>query len=308
MFTLNNPTDGAIFALRALVDAARAKHVAWQGEIAPDTGTRHLQGLVIFATAVTLGAAKLRLAPGQPHLEAMRGSYSQALEYVQKEDSRDPERPFESYGVAPPGCGAPGSRTDFEAIRDLFKEGNSYVSVADAFPGHVVRYSKGLDRLQSIYVAPRREKTVVHWYYGATGTGKSRLAFECYPDSYVKMGACKWWDGYESDECVIVDDYRCDLCTFASLLRLFDRYPHRVEGKGTSMQFTSKIIIVTAPKSFMEMWHGREAEDLNQLARRIEYIRNFNEHPWDAIDEASPIANRPFPAANHDAPEPVLIL
>jgi hypothetical protein len=241
----------------------------------------------------------------------MRGTYAQAQAYCQKEETRDPERPFVSFGEQPAaGIGAQGSRTDFEVIKDRFKEGDSLLSIAEDFPGHLVRYSKGLDRLQALYHKPRREKTLVYWYYGATGTGKSRLAFACYPDAYVKMGANKWWDGYESNHCTVIDDYRTGLCPFNELLRLFDRYSHRVEAKGCSMQFNSTVLIVTAPKSPADMWIGRELEDMRQLTRRIDYIRNFTLHPWDAIDEATLIPDRHFDVVEGEEKidEPVLLL
>lgn len=100
-----------------------------------------------------------------------------------------------------------------------------------------------------------------------------------FPDAYVKMGTNKWWDGYEQQECVIVDDYRRDLCTFAELLRLFDRYPMRVECKGASVEFYSKVIIITTPKAPADTWEGRCEEDIRQLERRIFEVRHFPGEP-----------------------------
>jgi len=89
------------------------------------------------------------------------------------------------------------------------------------------------------------------------------------------MPSNKWWDGYCGQSEVIIDDYRRDLCTFAELLRLFDRYPHTVEFKGGSCQFLAKTIVVTTSKGPKETWEGRCDEDLAQLCRRINEIREF---------------------------------
>jgi len=129
--------------------------------------------------------------------------------------------------------------------------------------------------MAGLFKCPRREPTRVFWFWGPTGCGKSRAAFEEYPEAYVKMPSCKWWDGYEQQEAVIIDDYRRDLCTFSELLRLFDRYPHRVEAKGSSVHFNSKVIIVTTPKNPQDTWEGRSEEDVAQLLRRIEVVRHF---------------------------------
>jgi len=94
-------------------------------------------------------------------------------------------------------------------------------------------------------------------------------------EPYVKMGGNKWWDGYDGDQDVIIDDYRRDLCPFHELLRLFDRYPMKVECKGYSTQFLAKRIFVTCPQRPELIWEGRGAEDLKQLTRRITEIRYF---------------------------------
>jgi len=117
----------------------------------------------------------------------------------------------------------------------------------------------------------------VYWYYGPTGCGKSRAAFEeAGLEAYVKMPTNKWWDGYEGEENVIVDDYRADFCTFADLLRFFDRYPMRVEYKGGSTQFLAKNIWITTPYSPERTWEKQSAEKLDQLIRRI---TDGGEHP-----------------------------
>jgi len=297
VFTLNAPTDVQVFGIRAAVDAGRAKYLCFQGEIAPTTGTKHLQGFVSFNDPVTMGACVKRLGPGKPHVERMRSTIDECVAYCQKEDTADPDRPFVEFGVRPAGAGnGSGSRTDWEEIRDLLKEGQGLEAIAESHPGHFIRYTRGIERLSALYESPRREKTLVYWYYGATGTGKSRLAFACYPDAYVKMGTNKWWDGYEHNDAVVIDDYRVGLCPFNELLRMFDRNPLRVEAKGCTKHFNSGVIVVTAPKAPLDMWAGREAEDLNQLMRRITYVRNFNVHPWDREDKENPTPARVFDA------------
>lgn len=120
---------------------------------------------------------------------------------------------------------------------------------------------------------PKRSwKSEVFWFHGSTGGGKSRRAHEENPRAYWKSSTNKWWDGYDGQDCVIIDDYRRDFCTFADLLRLFDRYPLCVEVKGASVQFVARKIIVTTPRDPRNTWVGRSDEDIGQLMRRIEHV------------------------------------
>jgi len=54
------------------------------------------------------------------------------------------------------------------------------------------------------------------------------------------MSNGQWWDGYEQQECVVFDDMRKDTFKFHELLRLFDRYPLRIQVKGGYREFNSK--------------------------------------------------------------------
>jgi len=53
----------------------------------------------------------------------------------------------------------------------------------------------------------------------------------------------------------------------------------RVECKGASIEFYSKVIIITTPKPPAETWEGRCEEDIRQLERRIFEVRHFPGEP-----------------------------
>jgi len=287
VFTLNGYSGEDVIRLGSLVADGAARYLAFQGEIGGVGGNEHLQGCVVWNDAKLprlAGDALQRPGGPRPHVEVMRGTLEQAVAYCSKPDTRapPPAPQFAEFGERPRGVGRQGSRSDWDDIRDHLSGGGALAELAQTHPGHIVRYHGGLQTLQGYLKPQRREwKTEVHWYYGPTGTGKSRYAFREHPDAYQKMGGNKWWDGYDGHECVIVDDYRRDLCPFHELLRLLDRYPMRVEFKGGSREFVARTLIITTPYSPRDTWEGQTEEHLAQLIRRIDVVRNFSVNPYN---------------------------
>ena len=103
-FTLNNWTDLELVNIRGAVEreAAGVTCLAFQFEIAPGTGTPHLQGVIAFKHPVTLRGVKGKV-PGldRSHLEAMRGSWEAAQAYCNKVESRAEGTDPEFFGEAP---------------------------------------------------------------------------------------------------------------------------------------------------------------------------------------------------------------
>jgi len=282
-FTINNWDVHDRFRCGALVPG-EAEWLCYQPELAPGTGTPHLQGAVSFKHPRDLGGVKRSLGP-RVHLEPMAGSAEQSRVYCSKAESRDPAAGFGfvEFGKCPVGLGkGRGARTDAEGVVSLLRSGGSFAKIAEIYPSFALRCSGGVLRVQAALARGRDFKTQVSWYWGPTGTGKTRAAFEeAGSSAYFKMSGNRWWDGYEGQETVVVDDYRRDFSTFSELLRIFDRYPLRVEAKGSSTQFVAKRIWITTPKDPTATWEGRTGEEISQLLRRIEVIKHF---PGDVVE------------------------
>jgi len=229
-----------------------------------------IQGYCYAKDARTLSAWK-SLISARAHVEKCKGTPEQNRDYCSKEEGREPgTEPF-VWGVFP----NQGHRTDLDGLYALIKEGTSERNILEADPGNYFKYSGGIKRALILHQARRDWKPTVLWWYGSTGSGKSREAAERFPDAYWKMGSSRWWDGYDGQSEVIVDDYRRDLCTFGELLRILDRYPLLIEYKGGTCQFLAKTIVITTPRSPRDTWTGRTDEDLAQLERRIDEVKLF---------------------------------
>lgn len=77
----------------------------------------------------------------------------------------------------------------------------------------------------------------------------------------------KWWDGYDGQRVVVMDDFAGNI-PFKELLKLADYYPHRVEVKGGVRTFSSKIIVITS-NTRPEEWYDNAKNEMGALYRRI---------------------------------------
>ena len=274
-FTVNNPTEGGLAQERAFLSDMQGNHCQYYirgNEIAPTTGTPHWQGYVYLDNALTNRGLRRKMPfLGRAALLAAKGTPLQNKKYCSKEGD------FIEAGVVP----CQGKRSDVSSAVDcLITNEYSLVTVAKQFPAEFVKMHRGLEALATMCRATRRTwKTKVYWLHGATGTGKSRWAFEVSESlkvpAFYKDCHSKWWDGLTEQRLCVLDDYRPDMCTFSALLNLFDQYPLSLEVKGGTRPCLFKYIIVTCPYTPEEHWKNQSEERLQQLLRRITYCVQF---------------------------------
>lgn len=274
-FTINNPEDETEAGLPEL---PHERYCSWQLERG-ETGTRHFQGYVEFNQPVRLTQIKAAGGPwARAHLEVRRGTRHQARDYSRKEDSRL-AGPWERGSWTGGGSGA---RNDLVGVIECAKRTLSHRAVAEAYPEQYIRLHRGVERyISAIDTRQREAPTELHILWGEPGTGKSRTALAEASAGAASVyylprgnGGNVWWDGYEGQDCVIIDDFYGWL-RWDTLLRLADRYPLRVEVKGGSTPFLSKRIYITSNKHWTGWYNfaGGRGMDPAALQRRITSIR-----------------------------------
>jgi hypothetical protein len=258
--TINNYTETDLEQLQKL----KSNYILLAHEVGEETQTPHIQGFLYFKNTTTI--ARLSKHIPRAHIEITQGTNEQAINYCRK----DQNIIFEN-GKAPI---KPGKRNDLTDIRRAVQQGEDMVSIINNYPANyqAIRYAEKI----RTYLEPKRNwQPKVFWYYGETGTGKTKNAYAFLGENaYFKDGS-KWWDGYDAHESVIIDDFRPSQFSFQELLRLLDRYPHQVEYKGGTRQFLAKTIIITTPLSIEETFSINE--NINQLQRRISETKEFKE-------------------------------
>lgn len=231
----------------------------YQREMCPSTNREHWQAFLVFKSRKRFDSVK-RLYPNA-HIEVMRGSVWQSIEYCRKLDSRI-WGPYE-VGTRPAMPKAAVSVLDQLRTKrpiELLEENPKWW-----------RSLKNLNQLAQEVISPRSQVTTGVILYGKTGTGKSKIAHlisQFLGGAYWVEPEMKWWDSYTQEELVVCDEYRCQAST-QFLLRLLDRYPLRVPYKGGFAQFKSRMVVITSNLDFEQMFSSVDERTKLALRRRI---------------------------------------
>lgn len=265
-FTLNNYTqvEYDLFS----IPNKQVRYIILGKEKGELEETPHLQGFMIFYNQKSFHQALdffKKNYSERVHLEKTEGTIASNIAYCSKDEN------YIEVGVTPD---VQGSRKDLDEVRALIQAGANMRDISEACRSF--QSLKMAESLMKYQPHPQVKKRMIKWYYGTTGSGKTRSAIEeSGGDYYITMKDLKWWDGYYGQKVVIIDDFRKDFCTFHELLRITDRYPYRVQAKGTSMWLapTTETIIITSAFHPDSVYHTRE--DIGQLIRRIDLIKEF---------------------------------
>lgn len=273
MLTWNNPTQSPQEFAKTLDDNDSVKAATFQQEEGEQDHTPHYQGYVELTKRVRLSTLKNMLGSAI-HFERRRGSAQQAIDYCQKDDTRiDGPWTIGEFTIA-----TPGQRTDLDDAVDTLLTGGTH-AVAHDHPKSWVRYHRGFQSLLYARISREREPPTVKLYIGSTEVGKSRAAWEYDPDLHSQPGESPWFDGYCGQSTLLLDDFAgaASKATLTHTLRLLDRYPVRLEVKGSFTWLKATTIIITTnihPYNWYD-WERRHKQ-YAALARRIHEV-----HVWD---------------------------
>lgn len=258
-FTYNNYTEED-YARICEIDC---QYLIVGKEVAPETGTKHLQGYIKFYNARFFTATKALLGPGV-HLEKAKGSPEENRAYCSKAGD------FFEKGDVP----RKGKRTDLEKLAKMVTDGH-YEQIVTDYPKEIILHDRGLRALKyqvelSTIWSEIPDKQVI-WIWGPSGTGKTTRAREMTQGTnrYIKVGGTgKWFDGYMGQEVAVLEELRPSDIPDSLLLQILDKWTMQVETKGGMTVWKAATVIVTTPLSPEAFWTGKP-EDIKQLKRRI---------------------------------------
>jgi len=158
------------------------------------------------------------------------------------------------------------SKPDWDAIWTSAAKGN----ITDIPADIRLRCYANIRKVEGDHARPIPRDTNVVVYWGASGTGKSRRAWdEGGLDAYPKDPRSKFWEGYAGQETVILDEFRGGI-DVAHILRWFDRYPCMVEIKGSAKPLRASRFLVTSNLHPDQWYPELDPATLLALKRRME--------------------------------------
>lgn len=213
-------------------------------------------------------AGLLRDAGIGGHVQNLKGTPFDAVKYINKQN------PCTIIGQEPSDFrGGASDKNIFKKLKrsidECFEQDKTvkeiHEMIDDEYFGHIIRYEKGINRYITRKIKKvRKESMTIIWHYGDTGTGKSH---SCPIEAYWKPPGTKWFDGYNYERIVVLDEFRPDWWPFAYMLRLTDVNPFSVENKGSHLFWAVREIHVTCPYHPQSCWQTEE--NIEQLLRRI---------------------------------------
>lgn len=146
-----------------------------------------------------------------------------------------------------------------------------------------------------------------HWIWGKSGVGKSRSVREKYGDNlYYKM-ANKWWDGYQEEETVLIDDFDKNHDVLGHHIKIWaDRYPFRAEIKNHAVMLRPRRIVVTSNYHPKDIWSNDKAL-LEAISRRFKItemieLPDHDPLPMDINPHITLISKKSKKVKKHDVP------
>lgn len=257
IFTYNN------YPSTKLIDEIECKYVAYSKEVAPTTGTPHLQGWITFHNPKTIQAARALLIGC--HVNVMHGSIAQNDTYCSKSSElvHRGEKPIsnDNKGRA--------EKLRWQRAKDMAKTGDLDSIDADIY---IRCYNTLKNIAKDNQTKPAPADVKCFWIHGPTGTGKSHVVETKFPNCYKKpMDDLKWFDLYQDEEVVYLEDIDKYQVKWGGMLkRLADRWPMMASIKGTMKYIRPKIVIVTSNYTPEEIWCDQAT--LDPLLRRFTVI------------------------------------
>jgi len=231
-----------------------------------EEGTSHLHSYIHFKYQRWLSAIKKAFP--RAHIEIPRHT-TETIAYCKKDGV------FEEHGTPPLVSSEEVSRDKKAAWKQCidWAKTDCLHLIEENYPGIYVAHFRTWTALKnSNILSPSIDTLENYWVWGPTGSGKSTWAREKAGSSMFLKGWNKWWDGYDHEENVLLEEGDPKVCEHLGhfLKQWADHWPFGAEVKGSHLKaIRPKRIFVTSQFDISDCFSG---EDLLALKRRFTLV------------------------------------
>lgn len=240
-----------------------------------ESGTPHLQGYFHLRNQISFAALK-RFLPAL-HFERARGSGLQNQAYCTKDGD------FFEIGELPKEKSTSAKET-WNNILSAAESGNwKYIKLNH--PRVWISFREKLISMRIPSSIVLDGDTQNEWWVGPTGCGKSRLAWEKYGSICYQKMLNKWWDGYDAQPVVVIEEWSPKNEVTASALKIWaDRYPFTAQIKGGVLQKIrpQKIIVISNYRIDDCFPDERDRHPIRRRFREKEFPRDLDQTATEA--------------------------
>lgn len=276
-FTLNNWTPEEEHQIQYELTFKDACDYVVYGREIGENETPHLQGFFCLRTKKRLATLKKFLNRAHLEVKSKKSTMKQASDYCKKEGN------FWEWGTLPEDSTSKGLKViaeNYDETVELAKQGR----IDEIGAEHLLKYYPTIKKIQNDNkkMPSNLDWTTPPniWIWGPTGTGKSYRAREILGDKfYTKIAANKWWDKYNGEDGVLIEDMDVTHSYMGYYLKIWaDKYAFSVEVKCSGDLIRPKVIIVTSNYPIDMVFPDKSIHQ--PLLRRFQIIHM--EHPWNA--------------------------
>lgn len=286
------------------------KYFVAQIELAPTTGTRHMQFFVRFHESIGVKTAQRILGPifEKCHMEATHASDTDNKTYCTKDRTKDKDgNPLplpEGDDIGPWEFGdfealGQGKRSDLEGPCARIQAGEALSAIAESDPIVFVKYHRGLTALRDIRDRPECRPVECYYLWSEeSGTGKSYFAHYAFKkplfSPLVARDGTIWWDGYDPSiyEGILIDDLSVDRkIPLTEMNRILDGYDYHGAVKGGHIWGHWRLVLVTSNWKSAAVYYTEPNRSQAAFARRFEnHEYNLKKKPDGSFQDLRTIA------------------
>lgn len=149
----------------------------------------------------------------------------------------------------------------------------------DMDAGVQIRNWNSVMKIASHYDKPKwRENVQVEVHWGVTGAGKSHNVYEPLRvgniEFYEKSSTTKWWDGYDGEDVVVMDEFR-GLINVGHCLKWWDKFPCNVEIKGGQVPLKATKFYIMSNLDPAEWFADIDPATKEAIMRRLTKVTKY---------------------------------